>query len=141
MNDGGFKKVLIFLSFFWVFGIDPVGFGEDSLPSLERKGQEHIQRFEVHLESYIFLPSRLQVQIDIPVEMTLMNDSFLVPHNFVLENSEKKVYLEQQVDAGEQAVIQFTLTQPGVYSFYCDNQFLFFPSHREEGMVGTIEAL
>jgi len=65
-----------------------------------------------------------------PIEITLINDSFLVPHNFVLETTEQKVYFERNVDAGEQAVVRFTLTQVGVYHFYCDRQLLFFPSHR-----------
>jgi plastocyanin len=103
--------------------------------------QSSIQRFELHLESYDFSPSSLEVKVDMPIEITLINDSFLVPHNFVLETTEKKVYLERNVVAGEQAVIRFTLTQPGVYYFYCDKQLLFFPSHREEGMTGSIQAL
>jgi plastocyanin len=141
MNNGRLREILIVFGLLWTILIGPVAFGNNSSPLMRVGEQASIQRFELHLESYDFSPSRLEVKVDLPIEITLINDSFLVPHNFVLETTEKKVYLERNVDAGEQAVIRFTLTQPGVYYFYCDKQLLFFPSHREEGMAGSIQAL
>ena len=141
MNNGIIREVRIVFGLLWTILISPVAFGENSSPPMRVGDQASLQRFELHLESYAFSPSRLQVKVDMPIEITLINDSFWVPHNFVLETTEQKVYLERNVDAGEQAVVRFTLTQAGVYHFYCDRQLLFFPSHREEGMAGSIEAL
>jgi plastocyanin len=39
----------------------------------------------------------------------------------------------------EPAIIKFTPTEPGKYEFYCGKKLLFFKSHKEKGMVGTLE--
>ena len=73
------------------------------------------------------------------MELTLSNESFLVPHNFILNEPEAGLAIEENVGFGDTLTIQFTPTHAGVYPFYCDNQLFFFPSHREEGMEGRLE--
>lgn len=41
----------------------------------------------------------------------------------------------------EPKIIRFTPKKIGKYPFYCDKRFLFFKSHRERGMEGTIEVV
>ena len=35
--------------------------------------------------------------------------------------------------------VRFTPVRPGRLTFFCDKKLLFFKSHREKGMTGTIE--
>ncbi|MGB0911436.1 MAG: cupredoxin domain-containing protein [Nitrospirales bacterium] len=96
------------------------------------------QTITIKMESYTFTPKTLTAELGKPLKFLLMNESFLVPHNFLLDSPDGIRLIEQNVDSGEQATIQFTPTQKGVYVFYCDKQLLFFPNHREEGMEGSL---
>lgn len=113
---------------------------QDDEPLVLSVSEDGVQRATIRMESYVFAPSKLQVSAGTPVELTLVNESFLVPHNFILDNPQTGTHVEQEIEWDEEATIQFTLPQPGIYQFYCDKQLLFMPSHREEGMEGSIEA-
>ncbi|MGH7254709.1 MAG: cupredoxin domain-containing protein [Nitrospirales bacterium] len=104
-----------------------------------RLGDDGVQRLEVTLESYAYTPRHIIVQAGLPVELTLYNDSFLTPHNFILLAPEAGFDIDQNVRAGQRLTVRFTPTTPGTYTFYCDKKLLFFPSHREEGMEGTLD--
>ena len=97
-----------------------------------------VPKITIKMESYTFTPNTLTAEVGKPIEFILMNESFLVPHNFLLDSPDGIRLIEENVDSGEQAIIQFTPTQSGTYLFYCDKQLLFFPNHREEGMEGTL---
>ena len=99
-------------------------------PLVLASDNEGVQRATLVLESYVYTPHDLVVEAGKPVEFTLKNESFLVPHTFLLDSPDGERLVEETV--------QFTLAQPGVYPFYCDKQLLFFPNHREEGMEGRI---
>jgi len=90
------------------------------------------------MESYTFTPHMLSAEIGQPIKFLLKNESFLVPHNFLLDSPDGVRLLEANIDSGEQASVHFTPAQSGIYVFYCDKQLLFFPDHREEGMEGTL---
>jgi plastocyanin len=107
-------------------------------PLVLQPDKDGVQRATIKMESYAFTPKKLIVEQGKPVELTLQNDSFLVPHNFLLDSPEGERLVEENISSGETETVQFTLMTPGTYSFYCDKQFLFFPNHREEGMEGTI---
>ena len=70
---------------------------------------------------------------------SLKTQSFLTPHNFVLDYPDADLQHDVSVDAGDSVTIRFSVQTPGTYTFYCDKQLLFFPSHREEGMEGRLE--
>lgn len=97
-----------------------------------------VRRVTIQMESYTFTPKSLTAELGEPIEFLLKNESFLVPHNFLLDSPDGIRLIEENVDSGEQAIIQFTPTQSGVYPFYCDKQLFFFPNHREEGMEGSL---
>jgi len=101
------------------------------------KGEESTaQEITIDMESYVFTPSEVTVAIGKPLRLILRNQSFLVPHNFFLDDPHGVRVLEVDISSGESQTHSLTLTEPGVYSFYCDKQLLFFPTHREEGMEG-----
>lgn len=120
-------------------GVVLVNAGNDAV--VLQPDAEGVQRAAIVLDSYSFTPSRLRVQAGVPVELHLENQSFLTPHNFVMDAPTPAVPVNVEVSAGESADVQLLLSTPGTYTFYCDKQLLFFPSHREEGMEGRIEVL
>lgn len=126
-----------------LIGVGSIGLaaasGNDSEPFVLPLGADGVQRTTVVLESYAFRPSSIVAKAAVPIQLILQNESFLVPHNFVLDAPLSGIHLERNVDAGEEAIVELTLAQPGIYHFYCDKQLLFFRSHREKGMEGTIE--
>lgn len=97
-----------------------------------------VQRAIIVMDSYEFRPNQLVVERGKPVELTLRNESFLVPHSFVLDTPSGLHLVEVSLGGGDTTTVRFTLSQPGVYPFYCDEELLFFPNHREEGMEGHI---
>jgi len=115
------------------------GFGEASPPVTLTPDEDGVQRVTIKMDSYSFSPNEIIVQANKPVSIRLENHSFLTPHNFVIDNPDMDLHHEIDVSAGDSVNIQFLLTTPGTYTFYCDKQLLFFPSHREEGMVGHLE--
>ncbi|MYJ53951.1 MAG: quinol oxidase [Nitrospira sp. SB0672_bin_25] len=100
---------------------------------------EGIQRVFIILDSYEYAPARISVEAGVPIEFQLENQSFLTPHNFIIDYPAVGLQHNVSVDAGDSAMIRFLVETPGTYTCYCVNQFLFFPSHREEGMEGRLE--
>jgi len=92
----------------------------------------------IDMESYVFTPSEVTIDLGEPIMLILNNQSFLVPHNFLIENPHGVRVLEGDISSGESQTHTLTLTEPGIYPFYCDKQLLFFPTHREEGMEGRL---
>jgi plastocyanin len=108
-------------------------------PVMLEGGQDGIQRGTLILDSYSYSPKHIVVTAGKPVELTLKSVTTITPHNFVLKEPGAGVNVDQTVDHGETAIVKFTPTQPGTYTFYCDKKLLFFPSHREKGMEGRLE--
>ncbi len=102
-------------------------------------GADGVQRATIILDSYSYSPNHLVVQAGKPVELTLTSVTFLIPHNFILNEPDAGLVVEEDVSAGDTETVHFTPTQPGTFVFYCDRKLWFFPSHREEGMEGRLE--
>ncbi|MCC2639785.1 MAG: uncharacterized protein K0S45_198 [Nitrospira sp.] len=98
-----------------------------------------IQRATIILDSYSYTPNYLIVQAGRPVELLLTSITTITPHNFLLKHEAAGLVIERDVGAGRTVTLQFTPTKPGIYPFHCDKQLLFFPSHQEKGMEGTLE--
>ncbi len=92
----------------------------------------------IDMESYVFSPSEISVSVGTPLKVILRNQSFLVPHNFLLDDPNGVRILDVDISSGENSSHMLTLIEPGIYPFYCDKQLLFFPTHREEGMEGRL---
>ena len=98
-----------------------------------------MQRATIILDSYSYTPNHLIVQAGKPVELILTSITTITPHNFLLKNEAAGMSIERDVGSGRTVTIQFTPLKPGIYPFYCDKKLLFFPSHQEKGMEGTLE--
>ena len=98
-----------------------------------------IQRATIILDSYSYTPNHVIVQAGKPVELLLTSITTITPHNFLLKNEAAGLSIERDVGSGRTVTVQFTPMKPGLYSFYCDKKLLFFQSHREKGMEGTLE--
>jgi plastocyanin len=109
--------------------------GDSSLPPTEAPFGQHVV---ISMESYSYTPSEVVVEAGKPVTLTLSNQSFLVPHNFLLDDPSGNRLIDADISSGDTQVVTLTLTEPGVYPFYCDKKLLFFPKHREEGMEGHL---
>ena len=92
------------------------------------------------MESYTFTPSEVVVKAGKPLTLTLSNQSFLVPHNFLLDDPSGIRLVDMDISSGDTKAVTLTLTESGIYPFYCDKQLLFFPTHREQGMEGRLIA-
>ena len=92
----------------------------------------------VAMESYVFSPSEITVNAGETFTLILHNQSFLVPHNFLLDDPSGTRVLDVDISSGDSQTHTLTLKEPGTYPFYCDKQLLFFPTHREEGMEGRL---
>jgi len=100
--------------------------------------QDNVQRLEITVDSYSFTPDSLVVKENIPVELIFKSVSWIVPHNFVLKSAEAGITIETEIARGETTIVRFTPTHVGEFKFSCTKKLLFFPSHEDQGMVGTL---
>jgi len=102
------------------------------------ESQDNVQRLEITVDSYSFTPSRFAVKQNIPVELIFKSVSWVVPHNFVLKSAEAGITIEKEIGAGETTIVRFTPSRIGEFKFSCTKKLLFFQSHEDQGMVGTL---
>ena len=97
-------------------------------------GADHVQRVQVTTHSFWFDPNRLVVRRGIPVELTIRNGAFFVPHDFTCQAKEAGIDVDQKVGMFHGSkVVRFTPTRSGEYPFYCD-----VDSHAKHGLKGTL---
>jgi plastocyanin len=101
-------------------------------------GADGVQRATVLVDSHFYKPKDIAVRVGLPVELTLVSQTTITPHNFVLKEPEAGLMVNQEIGAGETVKVRFTPGKAGVYTFYCDKKLLFFKSHREKGMEGLL---
>jgi len=118
-----------------LWGGSRIALSQELLPQSEASNSREIV---IDMESYEFTPSEVTIEAGKAITLILNNQSFLVPHNFLMENPHGVRVLEADISSGESQTHTLTLSEPGIYPFYCDKQLLFFPTHREEGMEGRL---
>jgi plastocyanin len=133
------RKSLNGLILFSLFFLAAAGSGESAEPMEVKPSGDGVQRAEIVMDSYSYKPDHLIVVAGKPVEFTLKSITIIVPHNFVIKAPEMGVEINQEVPAGKTVKVQFTPTKEGKTEIYCDKKLLFFKSHKEKGMVGTLE--
>jgi plastocyanin len=99
-----------------------------------------VQRIRIVGGSYFFKPNHIVVKARTPVELTLVKEPGIAPHNFVIQAPAADVAVEKELGT-EPTKIAFTPTAPGKYEFYCSNKLFFMPSHRRQGMEGILEVV
>ena len=135
LKPGGVVIGLMLFTLSWLLA----AFSAESQGVIVPVSADGVQRMEVMVDSYSFTPNRLIVKENIPVELTLKSVSWIVPHNFVLKSPDAGLEIETDVPPGETATIRFTPTRSGEVKFVCTKKLLFFPSHEDLGMVGTLD--
>lgn len=101
-------------------------------------GEDHVQRIEITVDSNFFKPNRFAVKQNIPVELIFKSAATIIPHNFILKSPEAGLNIEEDIAPGATKVVRFTPTRVGEFDFSCTKKLLFFPSHKDLGMVGTL---
>ncbi len=102
---------------------------------------DNIQRVEVHGGSYYFNPDYIIVKANIPVEFTLKKDSSWLAHDFVMDEKDAGIKIDETLSEEKTMVVKFTPIKTGKLPFYCAEKFVFFKSHRTKGMEGTLEVV
>lgn len=92
----------------------------------------------ITMGDYQFNPDTIRVQVGETVRLRFLDTDLITPHNFILRDKAAGLDVSLDVGAGETASTTITPLTPGRYTFYCDKQLLFFKSHRERGMEGTL---
>ena len=110
---------------------------ETPKPAVDPDG---VVRIKMIAGSYFFKPSQVVVKARTPVEITIVKEAGMAPHNFVIEAPTAGISVNREVTT-EPTRITFTPTAPGKFAFYCTNKLLFMPSHRQQGMEGVLEVV
>jgi plastocyanin domain-containing protein len=97
-----------------------------------------IQRVEMVAGSYFFDPNVIIVKVNVPVELKVRKEPGMIPHDIVLSAPEAGINFKQELKETPET-IKFTPTKTGTYPFTCDKKLLFFESHKDKGMTGTLE--
>ena len=96
---------------------------------------------DVVLGSYYIKPDKITVKAGQTVTLNLVNEATVVPHDLVIKAPEAGIHFAMDVPAGKKASVTFTPTKVGLYPMYCDKKLLFFKSHKDKGMHGTLEVV
>jgi plastocyanin len=105
--------------------------------AMPASAEQRVIEYTLTLRDYRFEPDTLTAVAGVPVVLTLVNPERLTPHNFTLKQGGGEV-ISMDVEAQETETVRFTPTAPGTYVFHCDTKLLWFKSHRERGMEGTL---
>jgi plastocyanin len=109
-----------------------------TVPLAARAADADAQQVTVHLGDYRFQPETIEVNAGRPVELTLINDDKITPHNFTLKEPAAGLDLSANVSGGESTTLRFTPQTAGTYPLYCNKKLPFMKSHRERGMEAKL---
>jgi plastocyanin len=98
----------------------------------------YTKEIEVTLGDYHYMPKNIQLVIDQPVVLHLVNVDSFTPHNFTLKDASNGLDVDVDIPAGETVDVNLMPLVTGSYIFYCSNKLLWMDSHREKGMEGTL---
>jgi len=96
---------------------------------------------EVTLGDYRYMPDNIQLIVDQPVVLHLINVDSYTPHNFTLQDASDGLDVDIDIPAGQSVNVHLMPLVAGSHTFYCKNKFLFMDSHREKGMQGTLTVI
>ncbi len=128
--------LIIVLALFW-FGVPEPALSQMSTPPA---ATERVIEYTISMRDYRFHPNDLTAVVGYPVVLTLINPERITPHNFTLETGAAEPVIVD-IGAGETKTVRFTPNAPGTYTFYCKSKLLWFKSHRDHGMEGTLRVL
>ena len=105
-----------------------------------RTDSDGVQRVQLVAGSYFFKPNHIVVKANVPVELVARKEPGMAPHDLVIKAPGAGLSVQEDL-ATEPKKIAFTATRPGKYEIYCSKKPPIGQSHRERGMVGTLEVV
>lgn len=108
------------------------------VPFAAHAAEAEAQQVTVHLGDYRFQPATIEVVAGRPVELMLVNDDKITPHNFTLKEPAAGLDLSADVSGGQSATLNFTPQTAGTFPLYCNKKLPFIKSHRERGMEARL---
>jgi plastocyanin len=93
---------------------------------------------DVKMGGYRFMPHEITLRANTPAVLRLVNTDNIVTHNFTLKIPDSSVDIDVDAIGGESVDVQIGPLPVGSYPFHCGSKLLFFESHREKGMEGTL---
>ena len=97
-------------------------------------GSDGVQHIRIVAHSFWFEPNRVVVKAGVPVEITVKNAAFGVPHNLTCFDKDAGIELDANLGMFRgQKTARFTPGKPGEYEFFCH-----VDSHSKKGMKGTL---
>lgn len=102
--------------------------------------RDGIQRVDILGSDYYFKPSHIVVKVNVPVELNVRKDGYIIPHNIVIDAPEAGIKVNESLSRDPKA-ITFTPTKVGTYAMFCDKKAPFMASHRDKGMEGQLEVV
>ncbi len=109
-------------------------------PTIVPVDKDGVQRVEILGGEYFFKPAHIVVKVNVPVELRVRKDGYVVPHSIVIDAPDAGITVSESLSRDPQP-IRFTPTKAGTYPVYCDKKLLFLDSHREKGMEGILEVV
>lgn len=97
-----------------------------------------VQRVEILGGSYFFDPNYVIVKVNVPVELKFKKEPGMIPHDVVLKAPEAGIDFKVELKETPE-IVKFTPTKTGTFTFDCTKKLLFFESHKDKGMTGTLE--
>lgn len=101
---------------------------------------DQVQRIRLVGGSYFFTPERIRVKVGVPVELRVSKEPGLVPHSLIIWSPRMGIDVDVPLEEKEK-IVRFTPQAVGTLIFHCREKLLFFASHRDRGMVGTLEVV
>jgi len=134
MKAGKYIGLAVVVSFLWAWG----ALAAEKKDFRVKVDPDGVQRVEMTGGSYFFNPNYIIVKVNVPVELKIRKDPGVIPHDILLKAPEAGIDIQMELKDTPQ-IVRFTPTKTGIYPFICDKKLLFFESHKDKGMVGTLE--
>jgi plastocyanin domain-containing protein len=131
-----FRTAWIVLAILFLFGMSAAA--ADKKIFTAKTDADGVQRVEMLAGSYFFDPSIVIVKVNVPVELKIRKEPGMIPHDIVLHAPQAGIDFRQELKETPE-IIKFTPRKTGTYPFACEKKVLFFESHRDKGMIGTLE--
>ncbi len=128
------RRTLTLLLFATTLGGCTSGVGRPVHEVTARMGRDSAQHVTVTAHTYYFEPARIVVKRDVPVELTVHNGAWFVPHDFSCDAADAGIHVDAPLGMFHGTKhVKFTPTKTGEYEFHCD-----VDHHAMKGMTGKI---
>jgi plastocyanin domain-containing protein len=115
------------------------GFAADP-PTVVPVDKDGVQRVDMVAGDYFFKPSHIIVKVNVPVEINIRKETYIVPHSIIINAPKAGIKVSESLSRDPKA-ITFTPSKSGKYAVFCDKKPPFLSSHREKGMEGILEVV